>query len=47
MGMRPNTAAVNELKDVVLDTFTVGDCVRPRKARHAMEEAIWAAVNLA
>ena len=46
MGMRPNTAAVAELRDVCLDTFTVGDCVRPRKARQAMEEGYWAAVRL-
>lgn len=47
MGMRPNTAAVDSLRDVCLDTFTVGDCVRPRKARQAMEEGFWAAVRLA
>ncbi len=47
MGMRPNTAVVEELRDVVLDTVVIGDCVRPRKARHAIEEAIWAVVNLA
>ena len=46
MGMRPNTAAVEALNDICLDTFTIGDCVRPRKARHAMEEGYWAAVNL-
>lgn len=47
MGMRPNTATVDALKDVCLDTYTVGDCVRPRKARQAMEEGYWAAVRLA
>jgi len=47
MGMRPNTATVDSLRDVCLDTFTVGDCVRPRKARQAMEEGFWAAVRLA
>ncbi|MBR1781629.1 MAG: FAD-dependent oxidoreductase, partial [Oscillospiraceae bacterium] len=47
MGMRPNTDIVSELKDVVLDTVTIGDCNRPRKARQAIEEGYWAAVNLA
>ena len=47
MGMRPNTAEVEALKDIVLDTVMIGDCVRPRKARHAMEEATWAVINLA
>lgn len=46
MGMRPNTATVDALKDVCLDTCTVGDCVRPRKARQAIEEGYWAAVRL-
>ena len=46
MGMRSNTATVEELKDVCLDTYTVGDCVRPRKARQAIEEGYWAAVRL-
>ena len=47
MGMRPNTQTVAELSDVCLDTFTVGDCVKARKARQAMEEGYWAAVRLA
>lgn len=47
MGMRPNTATVDELYDACPDTVTIGDCVRPRKARQAMEEGYWAAVNLA
>lgn len=46
MGMRSNTATVEALKDVCLDTYTVGDCVRPRKARQAIEEGYWAAVQL-
>ena len=46
MGMRSNTATVEALKDICLDTYTVGDCVRPRKARQAMEEGYWAAVRL-
>lgn len=46
MGMRPNTATVEALKDVCLDTCTVGDCVRARKARQAIEEGYWAAVRL-
>ena len=47
MGMRPNTGIVDELKDACIDTIAVGDCVKPRKARQAMEEGYWAAVNLA
>ena len=46
MGMRPNTAVVDELRDVCLDTFSIGDCVRPRKVRQAMEEGFWTAVRL-
>jgi pyruvate/2-oxoglutarate dehydrogenase complex dihydrolipoamide dehydrogenase (E3) component len=46
MGMRANTSTVAELQDVVIDTVTVGDCVRPRKARQAMEEGMWAAIRL-
>ena len=47
MGMRPNSQTVAELRDVCPDTFAVGDCVKARKARQAMEEGYWAAVNLA
>jgi 2,4-dienoyl-CoA reductase-like NADH-dependent reductase (Old Yellow Enzyme family)/thioredoxin reductase len=47
MGMRPNTDTVNQLRDTVIDVIPVGDCVRPRKARQAMEEGFWAVVNLA
>ncbi len=47
MGMRPNSQTVAELQDVCLDTIAVGDCVRARKARHAMEEGYWAAIRLA
>ena len=47
MGMRPNVKTVEELSGVCLDTRAIGDCVRPRKARQAMEEGYWAAVNLA
>ena len=47
MGMRPNTQTVEALRDACLDTVCVGDCVRARKARQAMEEGYWAAVNLA
>jgi NADPH-dependent 2,4-dienoyl-CoA reductase/sulfur reductase-like enzyme len=46
MGMRPNTQTVEELSQVCLDTISIGDCVRPRKARQAMEEGYWAAVRL-
>ena len=44
MGMRPNS--VTGLRDVCPDTAVIGDCVRPRKARQAMEEGFWAAINL-
>lgn len=47
MGMRPNSQTVAELRDAVADTVAVGDCVKARKARQAMEEGYWAAVNLA
>jgi pyruvate/2-oxoglutarate dehydrogenase complex dihydrolipoamide dehydrogenase (E3) component len=47
MGMRPNSQTVEELWDTVPDTVAVGDCVKARKARNAMEEGYWAAVNLA
>jgi NADPH-dependent 2,4-dienoyl-CoA reductase/sulfur reductase-like enzyme len=47
MGMRPNSQTVDALRDVCPDTVAVGDCVKARKARHAMEEGYWAAVNLA
>ena len=47
MGMRPNSQTVDELRDACPDTVCVGDCVRARKARQAMEEGYWAAVNLA
>ncbi len=46
MGMRPNVKTVEELSEVCLDTCAIGDCVRPRKARQAMEEGYWAAVSL-
>ena len=47
MGMRPNTGTVDALRDTVIDVIPVGDCVKARKARHAMEEGFWAAVRLA
>jgi pyruvate/2-oxoglutarate dehydrogenase complex dihydrolipoamide dehydrogenase (E3) component len=46
MGMRSNTDSVLELRDVCPETCCVGDCVRPRKARQAIEEGYWAAVRL-
>jgi 2,4-dienoyl-CoA reductase-like NADH-dependent reductase (Old Yellow Enzyme family)/thioredoxin reductase len=46
MGMRSNKATVEELSDIVIDTIPVGDCVQPRKARQAMEEAFWAVIRL-
>lgn len=46
MGMRPNTATVEALADSCIDVSAIGDCVRPRKARQAMEEGFNAAVNI-
>ena len=46
MGMRSNLADVEALREICMDTDCIGDCVRPRKARQAMEEGYWAAVRL-
>ena len=46
LGMKANTAVAEQLWDACIDTCAIGDCVRPRKARQAMEEGFWAAVRL-
>ncbi len=46
LGMRPDTESVLALLDTALDVIPIGDCVRARKARHAMEEGFWAAVRI-
>ncbi len=46
LGMRPNTATVDALWDTALEVTAVGDCLKARKARHAMEEGFWAAIRL-
>lgn len=46
LGLKSNLPVVEQLEDVCIDTALIGDCVRPRKARHAMEEGFWAAVRL-
>lgn len=47
MGMRANSAAVQELADSAPYVRAVGDCVRARRVREAMHEAYWAAIDLA
>lgn len=47
MGMRPNSSVVSELSGSAETVVAVGDCVKARKARHAMQEGFWAAVDLA
>ena len=46
LGMRPNTGEMQALWEICPDTRVVGDCLRPRKARQAMEEGFWAAMGL-
>ncbi len=46
LGMRSCTDVAEALEDVVIDTYKVGDINRPRKARQAIEEGMWAAIRL-
>ncbi len=46
LGMRPNSEERDALCGICPDTFSIGDCVRPRKSRNAIEEGYWAAVRL-
>ena len=47
MGMRPNNELGKNLTHAAEFVRSVGDCVRARKARHAMMEGFWAAIDLA
>ena len=42
----PDRALPEALKGKYLDFAEIGDCVKPRKIREAVEEGIWAAVDL-
>ena len=46
MGMRPNNALSAKLTHSAEFVRSVGDCVRARKARHAMMEGFWAAIDI-
>ena len=45
-GATPDRALPEALKGKYLDFAEIGDCVKPRKIREAVEEGIWAAVAL-
>jgi len=45
-GATPDRALPEALKGKYLDFAEIGDCVKPRKIREAVEEGIWAAVDL-
>ena len=45
-GSTPDKALAESLKGKYLDFAEIGDCVKPRKIREAVEEGIWAAVAL-
>jgi 2,4-dienoyl-CoA reductase (NADPH2) len=45
-GSTPDDKLAKALKGKYLDFAEVGDCVKPRKIREAMEEGIWAGVSL-
>jgi len=45
-GSTPDDKLAKALKVKYLDFAEVGDCVKPRKIREAMEEGIWAGVSL-
>jgi pyruvate/2-oxoglutarate dehydrogenase complex dihydrolipoamide dehydrogenase (E3) component len=45
-GSSPDKALGESLKGKYLDFAEIGDCVKPRKIREAIEEGIWAAVVL-
>lgn len=45
-GSTPNKALGESLKGKYLDFAEVGDCVKARKIREAIEEGIWAAVAI-
>jgi len=45
-GSTPDDKLAKSLKGKYMDFAEVGDCVKPRKIREALEEGIWAAVSL-
>jgi 2,4-dienoyl-CoA reductase-like NADH-dependent reductase (Old Yellow Enzyme family)/thioredoxin reductase len=45
-GSTPNNKLAKSLKGEYLDFAEIGDCVKPRKIREAIEEAMWAAAAL-
>jgi NADPH-dependent 2,4-dienoyl-CoA reductase/sulfur reductase-like enzyme len=45
-GSTPNDALAKSLTGKYLDFAEIGDCVKPRKIREAIEEAMWAAAAL-
>jgi 2,4-dienoyl-CoA reductase-like NADH-dependent reductase (Old Yellow Enzyme family)/thioredoxin reductase len=45
-GSTPDNALAKQLKGKFSDFAEIGDCVKPRKIREAIEEGIWAAVQL-
>jgi NADPH-dependent 2,4-dienoyl-CoA reductase/sulfur reductase-like enzyme len=45
-GSTANSKLAQSLKGKFSDFAEIGDCVKPRKIREAIEEGIWAAVNL-
>ncbi len=45
-GSTPDDSLGKTLRGKYLDFAEVGDCVKPRKIREALEEAIWAAASL-
>ena len=45
-GATPDKALGESLKGKYLEFYEIGDCVEPRRIREAIEEGIWAAVDL-
>jgi pyruvate/2-oxoglutarate dehydrogenase complex dihydrolipoamide dehydrogenase (E3) component len=45
-GSTPNDKLAKSLKGKYLNYAEIGDCVKPRKIREAIEEAMWAAVSI-
>jgi 2,4-dienoyl-CoA reductase-like NADH-dependent reductase (Old Yellow Enzyme family)/thioredoxin reductase len=45
-GSTPDANFGKSLRGKFMDYAEIGDCVKPRKIREALEEGIWAAVNL-
>jgi thioredoxin reductase len=45
-GSTPDANFGKSLRGKCMDYAEIGDCVKPRKIREALEEGIWAAVNI-